>query len=200
MPRVSEEHLERRRQQIVDAAWECFARKGFHSTSMQDIFKEADLSAGAVYRYFKSKNEIIAAIAQSSQRYATDYLDETLALETLPPLPEIVGSFSDHLMSWLGPTGKLRIAPQAWAEAMHEGDLGQTLRDLFGNIRARWEAVTIRLHQEGKLAEHADPHAVATMLVCVTPGFMLQQLMLGDLKPGVMRDAFDGIMAKPEDG
>src|SRR3954470_18901979 len=61
MPRVSEEHLERRRRQILDAARRCFVRKGVHETSMQDIFAESGLSAGAVYRYFKSKNEIVAA-------------------------------------------------------------------------------------------------------------------------------------------
>ncbi|HEY9407971.1 MAG TPA: helix-turn-helix domain-containing protein, partial [Jiangellaceae bacterium] len=52
MPRVSEAHLAARRDQILQAAWTCFARDGFHATSMQDVFAEAGLSAGAVYRYF----------------------------------------------------------------------------------------------------------------------------------------------------
>ncbi|WP_369028857.1 TetR/AcrR family transcriptional regulator, partial [Nocardia farcinica] len=63
MPRVSEEHLERRRQQILVAAQRCFSRKGFYNTSMQDVFAESGLSAGAVYRYFKSKDELVAALA-----------------------------------------------------------------------------------------------------------------------------------------
>jgi AcrR family transcriptional regulator len=50
MPKVSQEHLERRRQQILEAATECFARQGFRGTSMQDIFDASGLSAGAVYR------------------------------------------------------------------------------------------------------------------------------------------------------
>lgn len=199
MPRVSDEHLARRRQQILDAAWECFARNGFHSTSMQDIFKEADLSAGAVYRYFKSKDEIIAAIAQESQGYAMAYLDGVLAMETLPPLPEIMGSFCDHLMQRLCASGKLRIVPQAWAEAMRGGDLSESLRSLFGSMRQRWEALAARLQKEGRLAEQADPHAVGVMLVCMMPGFILQQLMLGDLKPGVIQEAFEGILASPAD-
>ena len=57
MPRVSDEHLAARRQQILDAARACFLRNGFHATSMQDVIGEAGLSVGAVYRYFKSKNE-----------------------------------------------------------------------------------------------------------------------------------------------
>src|SRR5215468_392665 len=63
MPRVSEAHLAARRQQILDAARTCFMRNGFHQTSMQDVIAEADLSVGAVYRYFKSKNDLVEAIA-----------------------------------------------------------------------------------------------------------------------------------------
>src|ERR687892_1283375 len=63
MPKVTEEHLAARRRQILDAALVCFSRRGFHQTSMQAIFEESGLSPGAVYRYFKSKEEIVEAIA-----------------------------------------------------------------------------------------------------------------------------------------
>jgi AcrR family transcriptional regulator len=45
---------------------------GFHATSMQDLLREANLSAGAVYRYFKSKDEIIAAIGEDCPSIADD--------------------------------------------------------------------------------------------------------------------------------
>ena len=54
MPKVSEAHVEARKQQIMDAAKTCFSRQGFHQTSIQDICREAELSPGAVYRYFDS--------------------------------------------------------------------------------------------------------------------------------------------------
>jgi AcrR family transcriptional regulator len=59
MPKVLPEYLELRRQQILDAAAACFSRRGFHQTTMHDICGEAELSPGAVYRYFSSKEEII---------------------------------------------------------------------------------------------------------------------------------------------
>jgi TetR/AcrR family transcriptional regulator, transcriptional repressor of aconitase len=43
-------------------------RDGFHETSMQDLFAEAGLSAGAVYRYFSSKDDMVLAIAEQSMR------------------------------------------------------------------------------------------------------------------------------------
>jgi AcrR family transcriptional regulator len=63
MPRVAESYLQARRRQIMDAAVTCFARSGFHAATMQDIVAETGLSAGAIYRYFKSKEDIVAAIA-----------------------------------------------------------------------------------------------------------------------------------------
>lgn len=57
-PDVSEE----RRKQIMDAALTVFSSKGFHQARMEDIALEADLSKGALYWYFTSKEEIISSL------------------------------------------------------------------------------------------------------------------------------------------
>src|SRR3954462_1158614 len=79
VPRVSEDHVLARRQQILTAARACFLTKGLHNTSMQDLIQEAGLSVGAVYRYFKSKNEIINAIASSVAGGIQQHIDEVAA-------------------------------------------------------------------------------------------------------------------------
>ena len=61
----------RRRREILDAALFCFRRRGFHQATMQEICAEAGLSPGALYRYFNSKADIIAAIAED-ERSETD--------------------------------------------------------------------------------------------------------------------------------
>lgn len=63
-PKVSDAHKENRREQILEAAGRCFARKGYTETTMQEIFREAELSAGAVYNYFPSKLEIYMALME----------------------------------------------------------------------------------------------------------------------------------------
>jgi len=71
MARVTEAHVEARRNQILDAAWGCFARRGFHQTTMQDIATDAGISAGAIYRYYASKEAVLAAITErNTERYA----------------------------------------------------------------------------------------------------------------------------------
>jgi AcrR family transcriptional regulator len=56
--------VEAQRQRILAAAQECFVERGFHAASMAAIAETAEMSAGLIYRYFKSKNEIILAIIE----------------------------------------------------------------------------------------------------------------------------------------
>ncbi|MDB5436975.1 MAG: TetR family transcriptional regulator [Phenylobacterium sp.] len=60
--RSADPKVESRRQQIVDAASICARRAGFHGASMAEIAQAAGLSVGQIYRYFESKEAIIAAI------------------------------------------------------------------------------------------------------------------------------------------
>src|SRR5204863_7462894 len=61
-----------RRGEILAAAQTCFARAGFHQTSMQEICAEAGMSPGNLYRYFRSKEEIIAGIAERDRADAAE--------------------------------------------------------------------------------------------------------------------------------
>jgi len=73
MPRVTEQHLDDPRRQIIEAARHCFLRNGgFHSTSMQDLFAKSDLPSGAVYRNFAGKDGIISAPAKDNICEVTD--------------------------------------------------------------------------------------------------------------------------------
>lgn len=53
-----------RRQQIMDAAMQCFKERGFHAASMAMICKAAHMSPGHVYHYFDSKESLIRAIVE----------------------------------------------------------------------------------------------------------------------------------------
>ncbi len=78
MPRVPKAYLDARRDEILDAAHSCFQEKGFHQATIQDICRQADLSPGAVYRYFKSKDEIIAAGCDRSTAAASELVGQAL--------------------------------------------------------------------------------------------------------------------------
>lgn len=63
MPKLSEKTQAARRARILDAAEGCFARSGFHGATMQDICRAAGISAGALYVYFRSKEELIEGLS-----------------------------------------------------------------------------------------------------------------------------------------
>ncbi|MCK4268613.1 MAG: TetR/AcrR family transcriptional regulator, partial [Actinomycetia bacterium] len=65
-PKVDRGYKEARKSQIINAAGQCFSQKGFHNTTMKDIFEVSGLSSGAVYNYFESKEEIVETMADIS--------------------------------------------------------------------------------------------------------------------------------------
>ena len=71
MRKVNQERFEARQRHLREAALACFKRKGFHQASMADICSEAGMSPGNVYRYYDSKEAIIAAIAEEDRRQLT---------------------------------------------------------------------------------------------------------------------------------
>ena len=115
MPKVTEAHLEARKQQILDAAAAAFSRKGFHQTTMADICTEADLSPGAVYRYFISKEDIIAAMADERRREGVALIEAVRRErhETLAVLDELAEQF----FSRLGDIQGCALDIELWSEA-----------------------------------------------------------------------------------
>ena len=70
MPRVKPETSLARRDEILEAAEICFARQGFHQTTIRDVIRESGLSAGCIYGHFATKEDLIQAI--SERRHARD--------------------------------------------------------------------------------------------------------------------------------
>jgi AcrR family transcriptional regulator len=181
MPKVSEEHAAARREQILTAAQKCFARKGFHTASMNDVFAEAGLSAGAVYSYFKSKDDIIAAMADRAVGLVQPFFDGVLAEDPTPPLTEVLRRFAALLQDLA--EGPMSVAPQVWAAATYNPDLTSTVATNMRRMRAFWTEIASREQKAGRLAPDADPVAVGTVLFTMIPGYLLSHRLLDDMSP-----------------
>ncbi|MFG2053686.1 TetR/AcrR family transcriptional regulator [Micromonospora sp. NPDC048930] len=179
MPRVSEEHLAARRQQILDAARRCFLRDGFHNTSMQDVIAEAGLSVGAVYRYFPSKNDLITAIAQSVIGGADGLFAELAGAEPPLPLVEALDRALAFVDSQTGPDGLLPLAIQVWSEAQRDPALAGFVRDTYTRLRNRFAELSRRARDAGELPPDADPEAVGAALFGLIPGYFMQRILTG---------------------
>jgi AcrR family transcriptional regulator len=90
MPKLKPEVQTARREHILDAAETCFARTGFHRTTMHDICKEAGVSPGALYVYFDSKEALIAGISERDRAEFAERLDRLAAApDFMPALREL---------------------------------------------------------------------------------------------------------------
>lgn len=80
-----ERERERRRQQIMVAAKRVFSVKGFSKATMEDIAKEAELSPGTLYLYFKNKDELYASLSLRILQYLLIRLEHVNAAPDLTP-------------------------------------------------------------------------------------------------------------------
>jgi len=81
---VSDEDKSQRRDEIMAAAKEVFARKGFHETTIADIAKEAGLAYGSVYWYFDSKDELFHALMAVEESALRNHVAAALAALGVP--------------------------------------------------------------------------------------------------------------------
>ena len=95
-PDVSEE----RKNQIIQAAMKVFSRQGFNEARMDDIVTESGLSKGALYWYFKSKDEIIIAILD--RMFERELRSLRRLLEDERPAPERLLEFTQEAVQDLG--------------------------------------------------------------------------------------------------
>jgi AcrR family transcriptional regulator len=183
MPRVSEAHLASRRRQILEAARACFARNGFHATSMQEVIREAGLSVGAVYRYFPSKNDLVTALAEEVIHDVTDAFEEILSADPPLPLAEAMARAVDVIEPKTGPDGVLRLAIQVWAEALRDPALAAFVERVYKQMRDVFVALARRAIETGELPAGTDPAAVGSVLFATMPGYALQRILLREPEP-----------------
>lgn len=177
MPRVSEDHLTARREQILAAARTCFLRDGLHNTSMQDLIAEAGLSVGAVYRYFKSKNDIINAIADVVTVGILSQLNAIVARKL--PLMEALGLVLGVVDEQVKPTGNLQLALQVWAEATLDPSIMAIAAQRYRGMREAFVALAVSAVEAGELEPGTDVDAAGAVLFSLLPGYGLQQLLTG---------------------
>lgn len=158
---------------MLAAAARCFAREGFHRATMQDVVRESGLSPGALYRYFASKEELVAAIAEGRHAAERTALAEAQDRE----LPEAVRAVAQ---AFLGPLARSderewrRVTVQLWGEALRNPAVMRVIRGgLDGPLRSL-TALFRRAQREGRLADDVDAAALARVAAAVFQGLVLQ--------------------------
>lgn len=174
MPKVSKDYSEAQRQLILRAAIRCFAKAGFHRSTMRDVIRESGMSAGALYLYFKSKDELIEAIAESRHHRERLRITSALNQEDLSSgLHLLARSFADVLMD-RGEEQERRLNVQLWAEALLDPKIHESV---LSGVNAPAKLLTDFLktaRKQGKVPDGLDCRAAARVLIALYQGLALQ--------------------------
>jgi AcrR family transcriptional regulator len=185
MPKVTNEHVEARRRQILSAALRCFARQGFHRTTMQDIFREADLSPGAVYSYFKGKDEIVRSIVGAMMSFLAesaplfgDPLPEGRLRRPGEALAELIERYRAFELGTA--VERARIFPHLVGEQQRDPQLNALVRAGVGRARGGFEALARAAQERGERGPAGDPRDIGTLAVSLLQGLLIQLSVFGD--------------------
>jgi AcrR family transcriptional regulator len=182
MPRITEEHREARRQQILDAARACVLEHGLEAVSMEMIIARSGLSTGAVYRYFKGKNELIAASvagATAEIRAALTPIlqagQPTSPAELMEKLLSAVTAYSRSGIGAAAGIDRLPVALHGWSYALTDPNVKTTVQAGLQAFRAACVPIIERWQTDGTISPDVDPAAIAQLIVSIWLGFMAQR-------------------------
>ncbi|MDB9524830.1 helix-turn-helix domain containing protein [Oscillatoria sp. CS-180] len=174
MPKLSEQAMQARRDQILEAAIRCFCRLGYQGTTMRDIFAESELSAGAVYNYFQSKEEIIQAVAERNRTADRDTIaPEDLTSESaVAALPRLIDLYFGSLEAERQ-TGFARMEVSLLNEAAFQGNVAATLKTNRAEVRKSLTQF-VRHYLAGAMPDaDVNPDHFAELMFAVHQGLML---------------------------
>ncbi|MGH3314235.1 MAG: TetR/AcrR family transcriptional regulator [Streptomyces sp.] len=199
MARVSQEHLDARRRQILDGARRCFTRNGFHATSMQDVLGEVGLSAGAVYRYFRSKDEIVAAVAAETLECVRESYAMITAADPPPTPDELFGSVLGRLREFLGDPADQRALPQllmqVWGETLRNPEVARVLTKGYEGLRAQWVQLIEAYQARGWVDPEANSEYLARTLIATVQGYFVQQALFGGMEPAEFQEGLRALVS-----
>src|SRR5213083_2182337 len=172
MPQPHTDSVPDRRSQILDAALVCFAKRGFHQTSMHDISAEAGISVGLIYRYFENKDAVISAMADRHKKEIQEILERAQQASNLLESLEIL--FTAHC----GETEPQVISAfvvDLFAEASRNTHIAELVRDV---CETSMNGVTdlIARSPEAK-ASNLTPREMAELIFAVNDGMLMRNVL-----------------------
>ena len=180
MPKVSDLHQADRRDQSLSAAAACFAAQGFHATSMADVVKASGLSAGSVYRYFASKDDLIGAIIDRYLEGLVGHFAQAHATSD-SPADTVIDALRLFTQGLQGTPFQpfAQLMPQFWSEVRRNETIRKRGETAFRSLLGQFADIVKRAQGAGTLSSDLEPSGVAQIMLALVQGFFLQSILLG---------------------
>jgi TetR/AcrR family transcriptional regulator, repressor for uid operon len=184
MPKLKPDTQRARREHILDAAEQCFAREGFHATTMQDICKEALVSPGALYVYFTSKEALIEGICERDRSdFQARFSDLTAAEDFFEALRGIGEQYFVE-----EPAHKRLMCIEIGMESTRNPRVGAIFRSVDDFVTESFQDLFQRLKDDGRIAPALDIPTLAKAFCIIGDGMFWRR---------AVDPAFDGKVMIP---
>jgi TetR/AcrR family transcriptional regulator, repressor for uid operon len=175
-----------RRDEILAAAQRCFVRSGFHGASMQEICAEAAMSPGNLYRYFPSKEALIAGIAE---RDRAEVAQQFARADLSRGLFAVLEGMAQHYFAEY-PRERVLLCTEIMSEARRHPEIARISASFDADVR-KW--LTDLLHaaaERGDIPGDVDVDGVITMLMVIADGVWWRRVLDPNFDPDAMIAVF----------
>ncbi|MEM6342470.1 MAG: TetR/AcrR family transcriptional regulator [Bacteroidota bacterium] len=169
-----EEIREQSREKILRAAFELFAKKGYHSTSISQIAKHAGVAKGLIYNYFEKKEDLMTGVITHEFAQGDDFLAKIMAekpgKDRLRMLFELSFQFITQNLEYQRLMGQLSMQLNEFP-------------DLIDMIQGRYKVLMPVLTEMLRDSGHPEPEKESIIVGAIMDGLGLQYIILGDALP-----------------
>lgn len=175
-----EEPSSERRTQILDAAERSFTRAGFHRATMHDVAAEAGMSPGNLYRYFPSKDALVAGLCER---------DRAELAEEFSRVDEHGGDFLALLKS-VGckyfeqeSADKAKLCLEIWSEATRNPHVAALQTEFDRQMAEQLVGLFEAAKQKGAIPSSVNSRAAASILDKLAAGLFVRKAGATDFEP-----------------
>jgi TetR/AcrR family transcriptional regulator, repressor for uid operon len=174
-----------RRQQILNAAFVSFAKRGFHQASMHDISAEAGISVGLIYRYFENKEDVITAMAAARKQMLQELLERARQAPTLLEALEIM--FTSHCCE-SSPQLQSAFVLDLYTEASRNPRLADLVRDITTTAMNGVTELVARAPEAQHASHGLSPRELVDLIFATSRGMLMRDVLEVERDPDKRRE------------
>jgi AcrR family transcriptional regulator len=176
------------RDEILKAATELFANRGFHETSMSEVARAARVSKALIFWHFKSKEDLFVAVLQRLlEPYVIDFAEEAGVLDEKAQILKLIESYLAFVRD---NASSIRFfVAQILRDEQTKSSLSNQVLTLYEGYRTLVTDLIAKTQERGICTSGFSPDAAASFLLAALNGMLISHLFLGgrstDLETGM---------------
>jgi AcrR family transcriptional regulator len=188
------------RRELIDAAVEVFAERGYQASTIEDVIRRAGLSKGTFYFNFTSKDDLFAAVLH--ERLDAPARELMAITADAPGDVPTAGSVSTALAALIqNERGALLLLQDYWAQAARDEQLAIRYRTRQSALRDALAAALEARHEHTGVPLTLDAHRLAQAFIALAQGLALESVvdpaavdaaLFGD----ILNLVYDGLVAR----